>query len=609
MLRLRTLAPAALLALAACAADGATSDQIPSFEDYVDGKEDTGYVGTRAAEMEAVLRGEVEVRLPGRSPSELETTAAALRANPNDWNLRTVTGQVTEQIKYARNALKAEKLDLNLEGGAPTFSTVTVIDGGLVLAYELKVESLVKFKELEERGLAPADLVGKVVEPKLPRRPDGLFERIGAACATDPDTGGDVPAADLGAHNLFYYFDPARTGCSLGAADLVTAHYEIRSSLDAPTVYPEYDRLVADGKVTMAVIFGQIEHGELKPGDWGFLSFNTMTRALRNQGFAKVESFPDNRGQKMKKTFPGGLVVEIDLWTPVSFADSVPREEANEKFRAAMRASEIVYYNGHAFYGSLTVLDEPTAYPTDTYQIIFMDACWSYAYYTKQVFRNKATETDPLGWELADVVNNTEPGITGSEETAAILWENVFKGAAAAHSGASSSLYSWNNMIKYMNEHAEWRARQRTSHPDPEIYGASGVRTNRFDPTRGTDPEPPPSGATRYEATPGAAIPDASETGVATTITVPASAGGAAGTVMVDVEIAHSYVGDLTVTLSHGGKTAVLHDRSGGSSDDLHLRAEIGDFDGTPRAGDWVLTVTDTAAADTGTLTSWAVEL
>ena len=609
MLRLRSLAPLALLAASACAASDGASDQIPSFEDYVDGKEDTGYVGTRAAEMEAVLRGRVQVDLPGRSAAELESTAAALRADPGDWNLRSITGQVTEQVKYARNALKAEKLDLNLEGGSPTFSSVTVVAGGLVLDYELKVESLVKFKELEERGLTPADLVGKVIEPKLPRLPGGLFDRTSNKCATDPETGGEVPAADVGAHNLFFYFDPARAGCPLGADDLVTAHYEIRSSLDSPTVWPEYDRLVADGKVTMAVIFGQIEHGELKSNDWGFLSFNTMNRAFKNQGFAKTMSFPENRGQTMKKTFPGGLVVEISMWTPVSFADSVPREQANETFRAAMRESEIVYYNGHAFYGSLTVLDEPTAYPADTYQIIFMDACWSYAYYTKQVFRNKATAADPLGWALVDVVNNTEPGITGSEETAAILWENVFKGAAAAHSGGNASLYSWNNMIKYMNEHAEWRARQRTTHPDPEIYGASGVRANGFDPTRGTDPEPPPSGATRYEATPGAAIPDDDAAGVSNAIAVPASAGGAAGAVMVDVEIAHPYVGDLAVTLSHGGKTVTLHDRSGGSSDDLHLRVELRDFEGTPRAGDWTLSVVDTAAQDAGTLTSWAVEL
>ncbi len=600
---------ACALATSACAVSDEPDDAIPSFEEYVDGKEDTGYVGTRAVELEALVRGRVRVDLPGRSAADLETTAAALRANPGDWNLRSVTGQITEQIKYARNALKAEKLDLNLEGGSPTFSAITVVDGGLVLDYELKVESLVKFKELEAKGLTPADLIGKVVEPRLPLVPAGLFERTAAACATDPDTGAAVPAADLGAHNLFYYFDAARSGCPLTAAELTTAHYEIRSSLDTPTVYPEYDRLVADGKVSMVVLFGQIEHGELKPNDWGFLSFNTMARSFKTQGFSKTETFPDNRGQRMKKTFPGGLVVEIELWTPVSFADNVPREESNTRFREAMKRNEVVYYNGHAFYGSLSVLDDRGAYPEDTYQIIFMDACWSYAYYTKQVFRNKATEADPTGWALTDVVNNTEPGITGSEETAAILYDNLFKGAATVHRGGDASLYSWNNMVKYMNEHAEYRARQRTTHPDPEIYGASGVRSNAFDPRGETDPTPPPSGATRHEATPGAAIPDDAAAGVASSITVPATATGASADVMVDVEIAHPYVGDLTVTLSHGGKSAVLHAASGGSSDDLHLRAKLSDFAGTPRAGDWVLTVSDGAAQDTGTLTSWAVEL
>ena len=156
-------------------------------------------------------------------------------------------------------------------------------------------------------------------------------------------------------------------------------------------------------------------------------------------------------------------------------------ETANELFRSAMKRNEIVYYNGHAFYGSLTVLDEPTAYPADTYQIIFMDACWSYAYYTKQVFRNKATEADPLGWALVDVVNNTEPGITGSETTAAILYDNLFKGAATVRRGGDASLYSWNNMIKYMNEHAQRRADARGEN-NPEIYGVSGVRTNAFKP-------------------------------------------------------------------------------------------------------------------------------
>lgn len=455
---------------------------MPDFESFADGKEDTAYIGSRAAELNAVFTGKVRALVPGKSADELATLAAAIKSNPTSWEHRAITGQVTEQVKYARNALKSQDLNLNLEGGSPTFSAVDVIDGGLELSYEVSVESLVKFKELEAKGLKPADLVGKVVEPTLPLVPAGLLERVSNRCATDLDSpGAEVPLADLGAHNLFYYWDASRAGCPLGDGDLVTARYEIRSSLDAPTAYPEYDRLVADKKVTMGIIFGQIEHGELSSYDWGFLSFNAMTRAFRDKGFRVTSQLEGNNGHRMAKTYTGGLVVEIEMWNPRSFADNVDRAQANDTFRAIMKRNEVIYYNGHAFYGSLTVLDERTAYPEDTYQIIFMDACWSYAYYTKQIFRNKATEADPTGYVLTDVINNTEPGITGSEHTAVVLYDQLFTGAAKAHARRSTRLYSWNNIVKYMNEHAERRAEARgNDHPDPEIYGVSGARDNAY---------------------------------------------------------------------------------------------------------------------------------
>ncbi len=114
-----------------------------------------------------------------------------------------------------------------------------------------------------------------------------------------------------------------------------------------------------------------------------------------------------------------------------------------------------------------------------------MDACWSYAYYTKQVFENKAdAETDPDGMKYADVVNNTEPGITGSHKTAWLLYKNIFKGSSDYMQGKSLSKYSWNNLIIYMNNSADERARWY----DPEkfhaeIYGASGVGSNCFNPS------------------------------------------------------------------------------------------------------------------------------
>ncbi len=469
----------------ACAAPGADDSLgFPDFNDYVEQKSDTGYVGNRAYELEATFAGKVQVLVPGKTAAELQTIATQLKANPQDWSLSNITEQVTEQIKYARNQLKAEKLNLNLEGGDSVFSNVSVIEGGLEIEYTLQIESLVKHKDLQTQGITPADLVGKTVQATLPLNPTDLLARVGGACSTDPETGKDVPAADLRADNFFFYWNPKKAGCPLTAAQLATATYRVQSSYDAAVVYPEFDKLVADRRIDMTVIFGQIEHGELKSHDWGFIGFEDVSSAWKRQGFRVAERFPGNRGHRLEKRFSSGLIVSIIMYTPVDFADNVDREISNAKFKDAVKNSEILYYNGHAFYGSLTVLDDKAAYPTDKYQILFMDACWSYAYYTKQVFTNRATEADPTGHSLVDVVNNTEPGITGSEHTALILWKNIFDGADAVLGRRAAKNYSWNNLVKYMNDHAERRARQRSTHPDPEIYGVSGVRSNRFAPAR-----------------------------------------------------------------------------------------------------------------------------
>jgi subtilisin-like proprotein convertase family protein len=78
----------------------------------------------------------------------------------------------------------------------------------------------------------------------------------------------------------------------------------------------------------------------------------------------------------------------------------------------------------------------------------------------------------------------------------------------------------------------------------------------------------------------------------------------------VNVDIPHTYQGDLVVTLtSPSGKSQKLHDRAGGSLDDLKAKFDLAAFAGEPMQGDWKLTVEDTAGADVGTLKAWDLEL
>ena len=116
------------------------------------------------------------------------------------------------------------------------------------------------------------------------------------------------------------------------------------------------------------------------------------------------------------------------------------------------------------------------------------------------------------------------------------------------------------------------------------------------------------------EAAPGLTIPDNDATGVSSPIAVAKS--GAAQAVKVDVDITHTFVGDLRVELvAPAGQVAVLHDQSGGSADNLIRSydssgtAALASMVGQPVEGMWQLRVKDLVGQDVGKLNRWRLEL
>lgn len=74
------------------------------------------------------------------------------------------------------------------------------------------------------------------------------------------------------------------------------------------------------------------------------------------------------------------------------------------------------------------------------------------------------------------------------------------------------------------------------------------------------------------------------------------------------VDITHTWIGDLIVTLtSPSGTVATLHNRAGGNADDINETFNSSAFNGEVATGDWTLTVSDNVASDTGTLNAWAL--
>lgn len=102
-------------------------------------------------------------------------------------------------------------------------------------------------------------------------------------------------------------------------------------------------------------------------------------------------------------------------------------------------------------------------------------------------------------------------------------------------------------------------------------------------------------------------IPDDNEEGIKDTISTDET--GVVQEMVLGVEITHPFRGDLTVGIEHGDRSEVLFEKKGGSSDNLSDVFEVPGMEGVQLSGDWTLVVTDTGAADEGTLNSWEMEL
>lgn len=116
------------------------------------------------------------------------------------------------------------------------------------------------------------------------------------------------------------------------------------------------------------------------------------------------------------------------------------------------------------------------------------------------------------------------------------------------------------------------------------------------------------------EASPNVGIPENKPTGISSVIAIGQS--GTVAGIKVQVDIQHTYIGDLRVELrSPSGRSTVLHPRLGGSADNLVVTYDsatpgiLGEMIGQPMMGNWTLNVSDRARLDTGTLRRWSIQL
>jgi subtilisin-like proprotein convertase family protein len=116
------------------------------------------------------------------------------------------------------------------------------------------------------------------------------------------------------------------------------------------------------------------------------------------------------------------------------------------------------------------------------------------------------------------------------------------------------------------------------------------------------------------QESPGTSIPDNKPAGIERRLET--AAAGTAKEVGVDVDITHTYIGDLVVTLvSPAGTSVHLHQRVGGSADNIittytpATTPALQTLRGQAIAGAWRLKVADLDRLDVGKLNRWALKI
>lgn len=422
------------LVAAGCAADGASSDDNPFLQDLSDpGKEDSAYMNPDGIEVEVDLEGDVEgpaYRLKD-APAEIGQYALTY--------FRKQEKMFIESL--AEDATTTNRAEWQIDG---TWYTADRVPAGATLKHwRLRGLNTVLLFDAA-RGVN----VGTTFTAKVPLKPFSVFTDAQKTCADDDDHIG------LDQSVYWYRWEPEQSSCKIALQDLeVTVSKKFSSATS--TVYPEYDQLMADKKVTMVVLFGEIDDGPITESETGMRNFKRFGGWLTQAGFTKAATAP--LGQRYAKKLGNGTTVEIDLYSPREFSGLGDFEHFGN-FQKALSEHEVIAYDGHSMLGASDFWARPE-YPS-FYQIFLYGGCLGYEYYVKPILHGKGDS-----WAKLDVLSSVVEVTASANEFAGPAIAKLVYGLE--HNGRSS----WRNILLNV----------RNSVGD-STFGVSGVRENTFKP-------------------------------------------------------------------------------------------------------------------------------
>ncbi|MEV6525358.1 proprotein convertase P-domain-containing protein [Longispora sp. NPDC051575] len=240
-----------------------------------------------------------------------------------------------------------------------------------------------------------------------------------------------------------------------------------------------------------------------------------------------------------------------------------------------------------------------------------------------QPLRATMVYTDPQGSPTASVARVNDLSLKVTAPNGTVYWGNngLKAGNWSTSGGSSNTLDTTENVLVQTPAAGTWTIEVLADevnvdgHPETPATDAdyalvvtakTGVTPT---PTASASPSPsasPTTGPRKFTNDADFAIADNST--VESPITVGGVAGNAPATLKVDVNILHTYRGDLVLSLvAPDGTVYLLEDFANNDSADNVVKQYTVNASAEVANGVWKLRVADTASADTGTLTTWSV--
>lgn len=431
---MRKLLGALSLALVAtgCAGTDPDAGDNPFLQDMADdSKADSAYMNPDGIEVEVDLEGEVEAPATRIDEGPIAIGQFAMTY------FRKQEKMYIESL--AEDATAADRAEWLVDG--TWYPADQVPEGAVKKHWRLRgLNTVLLFQHARVQE-------GATFTAKVPLKPFSVFRDAGDACADWDDH------ITLDQSVYWYRWEPDQERCTIPMQDL-----KVTVSKKFPTLqsarYPEYDQLVADGKLTAVILFGQIGDGEITNSDPGMYNFRRYATWLAQAGYDEVDA---PVGRRFEKALSGGVTAQIDLYSPREFS-GLGDFAHFANFQKALSEHEIVAYDGHSMLGASDFWSRPT-YPS-FYQIYLYGGCLGYEYYVKPILHGKGDS-----WDKLDIVSS------------------VVEVSADANDYAAPAIAKLIYAIEH-GKRSSWRAVMlaiRNGVGD-STFGVSGVRDNCFTP-------------------------------------------------------------------------------------------------------------------------------